>query len=189
MRRITWVFGSVPHRWRGGRLYLQRYWMDCRTPIYPLTVTGSVFSGAGGGAVTFLQKSSSRLWFLWPGHVWLGHTSPARFSPKFPAEDASGFDKRLPTPVNVLPCASFLATISRSSAGTRWPGEGVCKAPPRRETAGPRSWDAGAWHGRERMRGQPFVGRASPSRCAVSDLAAGRGHESWAGVWGGKSRW
>ena len=122
---ITWVFGSVPHHWCGGRLYLRRYRMGCRTPIYPLTVTGAVFSSAGGGAVSFMQKSSSRLWFLWPAHLWPGQTSPARSSPKCPDKGESEFEMCPPTLAGVLRCAGRLATISSCcSAGTCWPGKG-----------------------------------------------------------------
>lgn len=122
---ITWVFRSVPHHWHGGRLYLWRYRMGCRTPIYPLTVTGSVFSDAGRGAMSFMQKSLSRLWLLRPAHVQPGQTSPARSSPKCPDKDESEFEMCLPTPAGVLCCAGCLATIfSCCSAGTCRPGKG-----------------------------------------------------------------
>ena len=56
-------------------------------------------------------------------------------------------------------------------------------------TAGPWTWDTGAWHGWERMRKQPSVGRAFLSHCAVNGLVTGKCCKSQAGVWKGESRW
>lgn len=130
-------------------LYLQHHWVGCLTPIFPLIVTRSGFGGAGGGAMSFMQISSSRLWFLWLTHLLPEQTSSAMPAPKCPDKKES----ELRMCCQPRRCAALCHPFGHHLL---WPfcrdllaREGVCmdggKPPP-----GSQNWSTGVWHGQER---------------------------------------